>query len=350
MELAMGAGWRTYSLLLSGEHPTLPLAEVLAILEAEGVPFEVLSRDGRLVRLRAKGLLDSIERRAALCHMCCAELASGEGGAEDVLEAAKGIDWSFLDGKTFSVRVYKCGALSRVSGASLERAVGEVVAKRSRGRVRLLKPDVEVVVIVTSKSFSIGTLLFRVDRRGLAARRPRLRPFFRPSSLDSKLARALVNLSRCRPGDVVLDPFAGSGSIGVEAALLGCYSVNLDLDEEMVSGCALNMAFYDVEAGDVARADSLLWPLREQGVDRIVTDLPYGRTSSTHGRTRLELVSGLLSLAGAVLRGGGVAVFMHERGLEVEDLVSDAGARLIDQHEIRVHGGLTRVVRVVAFD
>ena len=71
---------------------------------------------------------------------------------------------------------------------------------------------------------------------------PTERPFFKPVTLDPRLARLLVCLSfsRGKPS-VIVDPFCGTGGIAIEASNLGLQVLASDLDSRMVEGTRTNM-------------------------------------------------------------------------------------------------------------
>jgi len=344
--------WLNYSLLLTGGYGTLPLAEVRAILEAEDIAFKILEARNGLLRIKAKTAPIPLKSRSSMVRLCCLELGSGNTQHNEIIKVAKDIDWSIINDKSFSVRVYKYGRVMLTERSPIiEKEIGEVILRSiPNSRVSIKRPEVKVIVLISNESFSIGLLLFE-RREKISARRPRLRPFFHPSSLDATLARALVNLSRCRFGEVLLDPFVGTGSIIIEAALIGCNAIGVDINTLMVKGCFKNCVFYEVhQVTDVLCSDALIYPLRDCSIDRIVTDPPYGRISSTHGRRSQDLIKGLLDLAQETLRRHGVLVFMHPRDTRLENIVSEYGVKVMEEYEIRIHKGLTRVIKVIKFD
>ena len=68
-------------------------------------------------------------------------------------------------------------------------------------------------------------------------RRATQRPFFKPVSLEPRLARLAVNLA-CGPltAGACLDPMTGTGGFTIEAILSGRSAIGIDLDEEMIQG------------------------------------------------------------------------------------------------------------------
>ena len=145
---------------------------------------------------------------------------------------------------------------------------------------------------MTSKYFFLGVKIADIPPAPFVQRRPRKRPFFHPSAMPAKLARCMVNLARARRNDLVLDPFCGTGTFLIEASLIGCRVVGLDAKRQMVRGSLQNLKFFNREAEGVIVADAKQMPLIK--VDCVVTDPPYGRSSSTMGYTTKEIVQDFL--------------------------------------------------------
>jgi len=207
--------------------------------------------------------------------------------------------------------------------------------------VDLSEPDYELTLIRGQRDYLTLTAPSRMIQ-GWSRRRPRSRPFFHPSAIFPKLSRALVNLTRCKQGDVFLEPFAGTGSIALEASLVGADVVAIDLADKMTHGASSNMRHCAQNWLGVVRADSAQLPVR--GVRAVATDIPYGRASSTRGRPpelMLELL--LPELAGAMVQGS-FLVLMHPKGIALERAADFA---LEEEHDLHVHKLLTRTISVL---
>jgi tRNA (guanine10-N2)-dimethyltransferase len=184
----------------------------------------------------------------------------------------------------------------------------------------------------------------RVDRGAYSARRtPRL-PFQRPVTLAPRLARALVNLAHVGPGDRVVDPFLGIGSLLLEAALLGANTVGIDASPAMVHGALDNFAHLGrtpemLRQADAAEAASEFPPA---SFDALVTDPPYGRASGTRGEAPERLWSRALQAWTERVRPGGRLALVVPSGARVPEL----DARLELAIPQRVHRSLTREFRV----
>ena len=62
------------------------------------------------------------------------------------------------------------------------------------------------------------------------------RIYLGPTALDNELALVMANCARCDVGSLVLDPFAGTGSILVACALFGGFCYGSDIDWKVLRG------------------------------------------------------------------------------------------------------------------
>ena len=344
-------GKRIYYLLLSGEHKTLPLAEIRAILESEKVKYNIIERVGQLLRISCSftpNKLTMLKLRAAMLHEVGLELFYGNAKLDEILSYANQIDWSFLKNKSFCVRVKKVGKTSfKIKSMELEKRVGSIILNKVRAKVNLKNPDIIIRLIIANDRFSAGILLFKIKRGVFKSRRPRNRPFFHPCSMDPVMARVLINLARCKPGTIVLDPFVGAGGIALEAASIGCYVVGIDIDNRMTKGSLINLRHFNYgEIYDCIHGDSTIKLLRDRSIDSIVTDPPYGMISSTHGKRSDYIVSSLIEIAAEVLKKDGFLVFVHPQNLCLDDIIKEYGFIKMESHKVKVHASLTRIIEV----
>ncbi len=61
--------------------------------------------------------------------------------------------------------------------------------------------------------------------------------------LPPKLAQILINLSKPKSDDAIIDPFCGSGTISIEAAIMGYRTHGSDIAPERVTGAQANNTF-----------------------------------------------------------------------------------------------------------
>ena len=208
------------------------------------------------------------------------------------------------------------------------------------GRVDLEDAEYEITVIRAE-----GRDYYSVTKSGIMKQDwirggPGGGPFFiLPRCLQ--ISRCLVNLTGVREGGVILDPFAGTGSILLEADIVGADSLGIDVSRKMVRGAKRNQEKFGQRWLGIVLADSLSLPLKR--VDAIATDVPYGRAASTEGSATRAIFDGLVVQSGRLLHGGRLVV-MHPLDLPVS---SDESFDVEGEHLIYVHRKLTRVITVM---
>ncbi len=180
-----------------------------------------------------------------------------------------------------------------------------------------------------------GMLIGEADK-GILRRRAHLRPSLHPTSLDPRLARAMVNLTGLRKG-MICDPFCGSGGILIEAGILGFSTFGSDLEPDMVDRCRKNIAHYDVRSSLEVK-DALCLSGR---YDAIVTDLPYGKNSK--GRELDILYQNFLRKA---RQAAPIIVLGHQEGRE-PDLT---GYNVHHRFRLYVHRSMSRIILVLSPD
>lgn len=100
-----------------------------------------------------------------------------------------------------------------------------------------------------------------------------------PGSTKPSLAAALVRLAEVAPGETVLDPCCGAGTILVEAALQGAIAQGGDLDPQAVTASLDNFQHAGLSA-TLQRWDARRLPLPGQSAACIISNLPWGRQVS----------------------------------------------------------------------
>jgi tRNA (guanine10-N2)-dimethyltransferase len=310
---------------LSGEHPTLPVGELACVGEVLEVRPQVAVAEcpdpGATARL-------------ALTHAVLEFLGSSGSTLPELSLLLR--DLSLSTGRPFAARVKRMAG-SEVSEPvpALERLVGTLI----EGPVSLTRPEVEFRLILSGDRIYVGRVLTRIDRGGYDRRRPSNRPFFHPGVMLPRTARAMVNLSLVRPGEILYDPFCGTGGLLGEAALIGASPIGSDADPAMLAGCRMNFPSIPLFL-----ADARVIPLRAGSVDAIVSDLPYGTSSWIRSPNLDELYAGALGEMHRVLSSGRRAVVVTHRDIE-----GIAGTRfsVLQVHRQRVHKSLTRRITVL---
>jgi 23S rRNA G2445 N2-methylase RlmL len=97
-----------------------------------------------------------------------------------------------------------------------------------------------------------------------------------PGSLKPSVAAALLQLAEIKPGQRVLDPCCGAGTILVEAGLSGSQAFGGDIDGHALLSARTNAASAGVKL-PLHIWDARHLPVAGRSVERIVTNLPWGQ-------------------------------------------------------------------------
>ena len=335
--------------LLSGEHENLPFSELQAILETEAYAHEVLERLDQVVRLEADiDCVDAVKRRAAFTRLCAQELFRCNADTGSIAQAAQSVslDEVLKTNESFAVRVKHVKSYSsRLNGMTLEKRIGAIIVGKEIGnRVNLKRPDKLFIGILTSGRFLFGLKLAEIPAKPFVERRPRKRPFFHPSAMQAKLARCMVNLAQPKTGDLVLDPFCGTGTTLVEAALIGCRVLGLDVQRRMARGTCRNMVHFGIKPEGVIVADARSIPIVK--IDCVVTDPPYGTSSTTLKRTTKQIIEEVLEAAYKLIARGRRICMAAPRKIDIAKVGTTLGYKHLESHFVYVHRSLTREIAV----
>jgi tRNA (guanine10-N2)-dimethyltransferase len=334
--------------LLSGEHQTLPVSEAQAILEAEGYNYRILENLTQVLRLEADpDSVEAIKFRSALTRICCREIFNCEAKLPEIL-ANVGSDalGEFICDESFAVRVRRVkGATPELGVVELERKLGEQILETVKTtKVNLSNPQKPFFGVLTDNRFIFGLKTAEIIPKPFSERRPRRRPVFHPTAMPAKLARAMVNLAQPRRGDLVLDPFCGTGGMLVEAGLMGCRVLGFDAKPHMLRGGLKNILHYGIKPEGVAIADARYPPVTK--VDCIVTDPPYGRSASTLGTSTRLIVEDFLSAVGDIVPRCRRICMASPKTVKIEDAGEESGFKHLESHFVYVHRSLTREIAV----
>ena len=345
--------WRSWNVtklffLVSGEHQTLPFAEIRAILESENLPLTESAVLTQVLCVNTKmESVPLVANRSSMTKTCGLELFRSGIGMKEIQQNVKDVSYgAYLNkGESFSVRVKSIGT-AYTDTLRLEGEIGRTISGLCEGvGVDLTNPDRRFFGVLTDSILIFGVKLSEISANRFQDRMPGRRPFRHPSTMLPKLARCMVNLARVKPGSLVLDPFCGSGSILVEAGAMGCRVYGLDIKDRMVKGCLSNLDYVGYPYEGLLVGDAGKLPFR--AFDGIITDPPYGRASSTHGKSTKTLVSEFLSDAMSVLPTGGYISIALPDTNAWETMAVDMGYDVVEGHFVREHKSLTRVLLVI---
>ena len=317
------------------------------VLELGGADDDFAAAEARAaatdVRVAAPGigLASDVDhervRGLAYTHRAGEHVATTDASVDAAVDALREADVA-REG-TVAVRARNVRNTTDVDTQQAERDLGGVLVDAGFD-VDLDDPDHELRALFSNGSCFLAWLAAE-SVRDFGERKPTDRPFFQPGSMDPLLARALCNLARVQPGDVVLDPMCGTGGVLIEAGLLGARPVGTDAQQKMVVGARQNLAA-SIPEFDVARADATRLPLRDGTADAVIFDAPYGRQSKVETHDLAALVAGALAEARRVTDR---CVLVADR--DWRPAARDAGWTVAERFERRVHRSLTRYVLVL---
>jgi tRNA G10 N-methylase Trm11 len=197
------------------------------------------------------------------------------------------------------------------------------------GQPNLDHPRVRLAVVAQRGRWRVGRIVSE-SRCGWRLAAP---PGDYSAALPAQMARALVNLVAA-PGDTLLDPCAGVGTVVAQAASRGIRVVGLEISKKLAGRAAAYVR--STGAGDlIVAGDARTWGGH---YDAAVVDLPYGRASIVPKGLYPALLGNLRRLTDR-------AVILAAQPLD--GLLAEAGLRILATAQVRC-GSLVRHIHLTA--
>jgi tRNA (guanine10-N2)-dimethyltransferase len=326
---------KTYAFELSGEHETLPRSEALALVEISSSFFSEIAFLDQCLVVEAEDLdVKTVASRLAMTHRIIEVLAICEASQQALAASVSSLQ---LPQERYLIRARRIKDAAPAADA-VEREVGSILFQRGY-RADLLNPEMVLRAVITSGRIILGREAARCDRSSFEARRPHLKPYFHPGVLMPRMARSLVNLTQARAGEMLLDPFAGTCGILIEACLIGVQGLGIEVQAGLVKGAKCNLQSLDCSLllGDAKRL-----PLKESSIDAAVLDIPYGRSAKIMAKSKELLLQESLGELFRVIRPGRRMAIVADRSIDA--MLASAGFEVIQKHTDRVHRSLTRQI------
>lgn len=253
--------------VLSKENLELAKDEIIAIAKTYD-RFAKSKSFSNLVIIQSKINWEKIAKRATFVKMSGQILRkmSGLFQGEENFEVLKNT-------KTFACRIINLSS-KQFQVEELESSMGDMISKLSQAKVNLENPDIVIYLIFTNQQNFFG---FSKPEK-IPSRPKKIQKH--PHELDWKLARTMINLIGLKEGDIVCDPFCGTGTILLEAESMGIKAVGVDFDEKMCSITKQNLGVNGFNS-KIINGDFSKFTTFEDKFDAIVTDLPYGTASKS---------------------------------------------------------------------
>ena len=365
-------GFMLYAFELSGEHPKLPAAEVLAVLKSCGLEYSVFEtyKSCLLVDIQSKALTDDdvfdllkkkMPNVLAMTHSISRVIHITDVLEDDIIKAAENFPAaSYLKkGQTFVVRAKRIGDNSVLKSVDLEGRIGGRIYKQGF-RASLKNADAVFRLTLSDKAV-FGLLVTEIDRGAYEHRSPQKKPFFYPGVLMPRVARSICNIAGVTKGSVAVDPFCGTAGILLEAGLLGAKVIGIDAQKKIIDGADVNMSAYASETGcllskeereknlcpkyDLLVGDACGLPVADEIADAVITDPPYGRSAAIKADSIEKLYETSFKEMYRILKKEKKAVVVSEMG--IERFAENAGFKISAIYKQRVHRSLTRTITVL---
>lgn len=336
-------------LIQSQEHPKLPIAEVKAVIESEDfqTDLEVITKGLVLLKNIPKDELvryyETFVRRLGYTHEIHEVIYKFK--LNEMETNILSIDWNEIINENFAVRVKRFN--SDANTVEIEREVGsQILSKTNNIKVKLNKPNTLVRLIIHENDVYLAIEKFKLNKKHFEDIKPHKRPFFYPGSMSPKLARCMVNLTRVKEKELLLDPFCGTGGILIEAGLIGCKVVGSDVNWKMKNGTAINLDYCGITDYRTFNVDVRELKMYEK-VDAVATDPPYGISTSTGDIDGDDIFKEFFHSIYNNMKDDAYLCMASPHYVDLNDMIDEVGFELVERYSIKMHRSLTRIISVI---
>ena len=174
----------------------------------------------------------------------------------------------------FRCTCYRSGKNYHPFGSmDVQKAVGGAIQDKFQWGVKMKDSDVDVTLNIDLKQVYS---CIKLTKDSLFKRNIE---HFGPTTLRATICAGMLKYANVQPGDVVLDPMCGGGSIPLEGCLSDkkAFYFGGEIHEKAVSRCAGNMSALSTKSLSIG-TDFVQWdvrriPMKDNSVDVFVTDL-----------------------------------------------------------------------------
>jgi 23S rRNA G2445 N2-methylase RlmL len=244
-------------------------------------------------------------------------------------------------GGTFRVISRMAGGRQPYRRIDFQRAVEKALKKRLGRQWRVVDEgeDVEIWANLIGLDFVCGLRLSDATMRHRDYKQAHVAASLRPS-----VAAAMVWLTEPQPGDVFLDPLCGAGTLLVERGTIERHALLLggEIDADALQAAARNIGPRH-KPRQLLRWDAGRLPLASASVDKIVTNLPFGKqVGSPHENRRLYCAA--FREVDRLLRPQGSAVVLSSETELVKDALRQIkGLQIVRGYSVTILGQQARI-------
>jgi len=324
-----------YLFELGGENKHLAKFEALELLKSENYEPKIGFEENQIItfRLSRKMNRDIIQRLGMTKRISRIILQTNE---DRFSEALKKLNKIKIGKKSFAIRGIENRETHERKNAIL---IGEKISKENE--INLDKPDVKILYYSGTKTIiSISETKSRTAYKKCLERHVKYRPYFSPISIHPRIARSMINLSKCPQNGKIIDPFCGTGGILIEGADIGMQTSGIDISPRMVENTLGNLKHFGFQ-GEIKEGD--VGMLEEENFNAIVTDPPYGISSSSNKEDVGILLSRTMQIFSNNLKSGQRAVI----AISNPELINSKNFDVVHRFEWYIHKSLTRHILVL---
>lgn len=278
-----------YFLIFKGTNKDLAITEFKTLWEIyfdEDISIEKVHNT--IYNFKTNNLINSTDEfLSRLTFTNHISLCKFEGDYGTFKSKISNLDLEKYDGKKFAIRPTRITKDFEIE-IKANKLAKPIFDYFKDPKVDLINYDVEFYFFFKDKDNFYFTEKIYENNKEYLRRMPKLRPVVMPYTLKSDMARAAINLLGLKKG-IILDPFCGIGGILLEAKDMGFEIIGNDISWNDLKYFKENFNHYFPNA-NYARclADSTTQYLKENSVDGIVTDIPYGKSSRKIGKDIYE--------------------------------------------------------------
>lgn len=276
-------------LFILGRNPELSRQEVLSFFETRGIEIvdERLIDNALLLEFRMFGDKDEID--VGLIEKLGGVISIGEFLSEfnevqeldniDIYEGTKNnfsyVVWNFSSHKDEISDYLKHRFKSEKLKVS-EKKMRKSLMLQSGERVPVVESIVEEEYFVFNNTF--GKIVRHCDYEAIE-KRDMQKPVRRESlSISPRLAKIIINLSKVKEDEMLVDGFCGIGVVLQEALLQNIRVVGVDLDNKAINGARENMKHFNFPRGHYMLLKGDSSRVEIENVRSLVSEPDFGET------------------------------------------------------------------------
>jgi len=216
---------------------------------------------------------------------------------------------------SFRCTCYRSGTNHKYKSTEVQMSVGGRINDTFHWEAKMKNYDMEVVINCDVDQVYMGVAL---NNSSLFNRSV---THYGPCTLKPTICAAMIRLAQVKPGDIVLDPMAGGGSIPLEGCQMDSHGFYLagEMHDMAIDRTMKNMRDLSttMNLDKERKMDGLRWDclnpcLRDNSVDVIVSDLPFGKRSGSKADNKVLYPQTLLAMARLVRPDTGRAVLLTQ--------------------------------------